>query len=81
MTKKTSSEILADENRIISLDMVKLGKFSTESENFLEMGKILKQRNASLPQWDERPALQCATEFIVKKIIVAKSVQMDLSFV
>jgi len=39
MTKKKSSEILADENRKIFREKVKFGKFSTESENFSEIGK------------------------------------------
>ena len=40
MTKKRSSEILADENQ----EILKFGKFSTESENFSETGGNLKQR-------------------------------------
>jgi len=41
MTKKRSSEILADENREILLEKVKLGNFSTESEMFFgNRGKI-----------------------------------------
>jgi len=34
MTKKRSSEILADENRKCLGEKVKLGKFSTEAEQF-----------------------------------------------
>ena len=38
MTKKKSSEILADENQEIFREKVKLRKFSTESENFSKIG-------------------------------------------
>ena len=55
MTKKGSSEILADENLEIVFEKVKLKKISMESEKFLEIGGNLKQGgNASLPQGDGR---------------------------
>ena len=38
MTKKRSSEILADENKEIFREKVKLTTFSTESENFSKIG-------------------------------------------
>jgi len=38
MTKKRSSEILADENHEIFREKVKLRKFSTESEIFSKIG-------------------------------------------
>src|SRR6218665_211942 len=56
MTKKGSSEILADENLETVFEKVKLKKISMESENFLEIGGNLKQGgNASLPHGDGRP--------------------------
>src|SRR6218665_3491237 len=44
MTKKSHQKILADENLKIFWEKVKLGKFSTESEFFSEIGGNLKQR-------------------------------------
>ena len=57
MTKKRSSEILADENQKTFVEKVKLGKFYTESENFFREigGKSETGGNASLPQGDGRP--------------------------
>ena len=58
MTKKRSSEILADENREIFREKVKFRNFSTESENFSKIGGNLKQGgNASWPQggWTHLP--------------------------
>jgi len=43
MTKKRSSEILADESQEIFREKVKLSKFVRKSENFSEMGGNLKQ--------------------------------------
>ena len=43
MTKKRSSENLADENQKLYLEKVKLGKFSTNMRNFGEIGGNLKQ--------------------------------------
>ena len=51
ITKKRSSEILADENRQISGKKVKFGKVYTESEIFRKQRGNLKQgQYASLPQ-------------------------------
>ena len=43
MTKKRSSEILADENQEIFREKVKLRKFSSEPEIFSKIGGNLKQ--------------------------------------
>src|SRR6218665_2523861 len=51
MTKKKSSEILADENQEIFQEKVKFLKFSTESEIFSKIGGNLKRgENASWSQ-------------------------------
>jgi len=57
MTKKKSSEILADESEETFREKVKLSKFFRKSENFSEIGGNLKQRgeNASWSQGDGRP--------------------------
>ena len=59
MTKKRSPEILADGNRNVFGEKVKLVTFSTRSPKYLSeihVGGNLKQRgNASLPQGDGRP--------------------------
>jgi len=44
LTKKWSSEILADENRKMFREKVKFRKLSTEFEIFLEIGGNLEQR-------------------------------------
>jgi len=43
MTKNRSPEILSDENQNFLWEKVKLWKFTTESENLLEIGENLKQ--------------------------------------
>jgi len=51
MTKKSLQIFLADESREIFWEKVNLGKFSGESEIFLEIGrKSGTEGNASLPQ-------------------------------
>jgi len=56
VTKRRLQEILADENRKIFGEKVKLGQLSTESEIvFGNWGKSETERNASLPQRNGRP--------------------------
>ena len=56
MTKKRSSEILADENRKSFWEKVKSGKFSAESEIFFgNRGNVKQGGNASLPRGGGRP--------------------------
>ena len=62
MAKKRSSEILADENREICEEKVKMLTFSTESEKFLgNRGESERRGNASLSQRKWTP-LQTANE-------------------
>src|SRR6218665_3831764 len=70
MTKKISSEILADENRNIFREKVKFGKFSTESEHFSETEENLKQRGkciiasegVDVPSLTHTPTRACASQ-------------------
>jgi len=56
MTKKKSSEILADENRKICREKVKCLRLSTESDNFSKIGRKSETGgNASWSQRDGRP--------------------------
>ena len=56
MTKKRSSEMLADENRQTFLEKVKLGKFSMESEKFFrKMGKSETGKYIIASEGDGRP--------------------------
>src|SRR6218665_1045873 len=63
MTKKRSSEILADENRKNFREKVTFGKFSMESENFSEMGRKSETggenalRGMDAPAQDQDPHL------------------------
>jgi len=55
MTKTRSSEILADENRKMFLEKVKLGKFSTESEIcFANRGNLKRGEMHHCLRWDGR---------------------------
>ena len=63
MTKKWSSEILADENREICREKIKVWKFSTESENFSKIGGNLKQwgeMHHGLRGWTPLPIITCS---------------------
>jgi len=56
MTKEEVIRNLADENRKIFREKVKLGHISMESEKFSEIGgKSETEGNASLPKWGGRP--------------------------
>jgi len=56
MTKKRSSEILADENQKTFVEKVKLGKFYTESENFF---REIGGKSETLPQGDNNCICTC----------------------
>ena len=74
MTKKRSSEILADENREIFPQKVKFRTFSTESDNFYKMGGNLKQGECilgnlgSYPGSLDRATGEIVTEFEVSRV-------------
>src|SRR6218665_1563832 len=77
MTKKRSSEILADKNGKFFREKVTFLKFSRKSKIFSKIGGNLKQGgNASWPQGDGRPCSLCSyanTKILCTKMLSGSS--------
>src|SRR6218665_2435683 len=67
MTKKRSSETLADENRKSFGKSSDWGDFPQSLQNFSEIGGNLKQGDASLPQGDGRPCCVVCKKQVCRK--------------